>query len=151
VTAPKIPDGPEGQPVRFAFAQFGLDPRQSKHWIELVRILALDHFPAEASPPPRKGGRKRWDDRAVWHLLQVYCQFCAIWPDDSKEEIYKRIAKHYGDVDWKTVKRKLMDAKNPNRNGILKRTVDGLVTEFNLDRRTVIDRLTGVVRIARRF
>jgi hypothetical protein len=94
---PKIPEGPDWQPVRVAFARYKLDPRRPDHWIELVRVLVLARIPPGGKiTRVKEGGRPgvRWDRRAQLRLLKRFEILRNQWPKARSKELYNCLATH---------------------------------------------------------
>jgi hypothetical protein len=64
MSAPKIPDGPEGQSVREAFAALDLDPENPDHWFAMLKANV-----ACTTKTKRVGAPKQWTDDRLMKLV----------------------------------------------------------------------------------
>ena len=122
------------QPLRAAFNAFGLDPRNPFHWRKLLIYFAEAHF---GKPPP--GGRSRgWTDEKLSQLLMDFAQLKRANPGKNDSDICDALRKdkdgkfdgRYKNIDKKTIRRKLQDARNPKLNGTLRLELDASVAEW---------------------
>jgi hypothetical protein len=92
--APEIPEGPEWQPARVAFARYKLDPSRPDDWVELVRVLALASIRGGKIMQVKDGGRPgiRWDRRAQRNLLTRFEILRKQWPKARSKELYNCLA-----------------------------------------------------------
>jgi hypothetical protein len=101
--APVIPEGPEGQAVRDAFAAFKLSPDNPHHWWMLLsRFVHASHKRAKAGAP------LRWTDDSLLTAAIGFGRIQHRHPTWTESEICRQLAKtpDYKDWDWKTLRRK---------------------------------------------
>jgi hypothetical protein len=104
------------EPIRKAFAAFGYNPLNPFDWRMLVWHFAFAHF-----PPPRKKGKKKWNDDRWCKLLsdfgEVKASSRANAPDSEVcINIKKRFANRYPTETAGTLRRNLQYARDPSRN-----------------------------------
>ena len=104
----KIPEGPEGQPLRALFYRLGLDPNNPQHW-EKVEAYLAKHVPVggpppewpENPPPVRRVRRPQsWDALARRRLVQRFQIMKAVYPNENDLAICKRLAKLWEYKNW---------------------------------------------------
>jgi hypothetical protein len=75
------------EPLRAAFAAFGLDPNNPLDWSELLRIFAKIHF----KPAAKRGPKRKWNDRDQI-VLQIQAELIKRdYPTAKNQEVAKRI------------------------------------------------------------
>jgi hypothetical protein len=105
MSAPKIPDGPEGDRVRACFAEAGLEPSNPDDWPKLILILR-DKLGA-----PQKHD-EQWRQQLLDDALEVHVEHLHKNPELpplSEREVCKRLTtwEKYQGYDWDAL-RKLM-------------------------------------------
>jgi hypothetical protein len=120
MSAPKIPDGPDGRLVRAAFAALNLDPNNPDRWFPLI----LGYV--EASRKRAKAGApKKWTDDKLMQLLMDFTaqqqKMQQTNPNVSENSICAQLVKRetYRKFKPNTLRKKLYDARNPERNLIV--------------------------------
>jgi hypothetical protein len=105
MSAPQIPDGPEGDRVRACFAEAGLEPNNPDDWPKLILILR-----------DKLGAPQKWDEQWRQQLLddalEVNLEHLRKNPELrplSEREVCKRLTtwEKYQGYDWDAL-RKLM-------------------------------------------
>jgi hypothetical protein len=107
--------------LRAAFTAFDLDPSKPEHWRVLLALFAEAYF---VSRRPR-GGTKHWSGS---RLCQLLADFAAIKKKKGNQKLPDgKICEHlktdfpnrYRGVKAVTLRRKLQDARDPDKNEIL--------------------------------
>jgi hypothetical protein len=102
------------RPVRKAFNDFGLDPRDPYHWRLLITLYVGAH--AGRGRPPE------WNSESLCNLLRKISEARAIRPNANQSEIYRSLTKPKAAYSGKTVdylKHGHRLALNLDRNEIL--------------------------------
>jgi hypothetical protein len=115
-----IPEGPEYQGVRDAFARRGLDPSNELHVVAMLKIT----FPASGRPPKWTDAERAW---LAIEVLKMKCR-CA----DGKvvvtrdKDLCSRVAAtgRFGAVDGPSLQRQLQRFRSPKTNEFLRRRVE---------------------------
>jgi hypothetical protein len=144
MSAPKIPDGPEGQHLRDKFEAYNLDPDNPDHWVLLLTALV---------EPGKRGRPTAWTDENLDMLYAIYRRRQREHPDKSEADICRMITKirlpkdlpRPGGWSWQTIQRRLHDFRNPEKNHILKQLLDVAEARgFDRDRALWVLTRTGV-------
>jgi hypothetical protein len=133
--------------LRDAFAAFDLDPNKPENWRLLLTLFAEAYF---VSHRPR-GGKKYWNGE---ELCQLLADFAAVKKKKGNqglteaeicEKVKAAFPKRYSDVPKAaTIRRRLPDARNPDKNDILGRI---LGKRSLLDPRTDKERRAHVIEL----
>jgi hypothetical protein len=141
MSAPKIPDSPEGERVREVFAKFGCDPANPDHWFALLYCYI------KASRRPA-GRPHTWTATQLFQLIIDVDEMR--WREEtrlkkagleghrlSQDAVFQKLAKQkvYGHLNWKTLKKNYHRAWMPEHNGLLKRILDDLAAPTEDGRR----------------
>jgi hypothetical protein len=126
--------------IKKAFETFALDPKNPFHWRKLIAYFADVHFGESQKGP---GAPKVWSDRRLCQLLADFhyiksrrtrlagsgadsdLAICKILQNDPR-----RGAAYPPELSPKTICRKLQDARDPNRNGLLGTVVADVMASF---------------------
>ena len=107
--------------LRAAFEAFGLDPNDPDNWRLLLALFAEAYF----VPRRPRGGKRVWD---AGRLCQLLADFAAVKDKQEnrgrpKGEIYvlvkRAFPKRYGKISAATIRDRLQDARNPDKNSVL--------------------------------
>jgi hypothetical protein len=118
------------EPIRKAFGAFGYNPLNPFDWRMLVWHFAFAHF-----PPPRKKGKKKWNDDRWCKLLSDFGEVKASSRANASDSevcinIKKRFANRYPTGTADTLRRNLQYARDPSCNGILASLRDQFAMEI---------------------
>ena len=129
--------------TREAFDTFGLDPKNPFHWRNLLIYFADAHFRDRGEPGRPRG----WTDETLCQLLFDFAalkqahqnkrdtEICLLLKNDKQKEFGGR----YNEIDAKTIRRMLQDARKPDRNSILAMALDTLVSDWLPRLRTKVE------------
>jgi hypothetical protein len=112
------------RPILDAFKAFGLDHRSLRDWYSLVSHLARVLFPTPRPP----GAPRKWSDERLCKLLADVVTYKRKHPEASDTAICNWLSKKWSKKPG-TLRRVLLDARNPARNDLLARTAYGLLTQ----------------------
>jgi hypothetical protein len=128
VGAPAIPGNSDGEIVRDYFRAMNLDPDKPEHWFALVKAFIED-----SKKRARAGAPTRWTDQKLLQLRADFVRIQRERPNKSESDICRALARRgvYGDLDWKTLRRRLHDSRNPERNRFLGRVLETLMDEYS--------------------
>jgi hypothetical protein len=101
VSARKIPEGFEGQPLRALFHKLGLDPENPEHWEQVEAYLAKHvpiggpppEWPEDPAPVRRERRPQQWDALARRRLVKHFQRMKHAYPDENDLAICERLAK----------------------------------------------------------
>jgi len=138
--APKIPDGPDGRLVRDYFRAMGLDPLQPEHWFALLKA-----FIDQSRNRARVGAPQKWTASKLLRLSADFARVQHDNPQKSDSDICRLLARRglYAKQSWQSLRRRLYDAKNPERNEFLARLLDSLMAQYKNPREELLAFLTS--------
>jgi hypothetical protein len=121
---PKIPEGPDGQPLRALFYRLDLDPTNPRHWEKVGKYLedvhpggfaAGPYMPEDNTTTIRERRPRSWDGLALRRLAQRVEIMHAWYPKESELAICKQLAKHCPDYQGRGLEIKKMSARTLQR------------------------------------
>jgi hypothetical protein len=138
--APKIPDSPDGRIMRDYFRATGLDPLQPEHWVALLKML-IDQSRDRA----RVGAPKKWTTDKLLRLAADFSRVQHNNPQKSDSEICRLLVRRgfYAKQNWKSLRRRLYQAKDPKHNESLARLLDAFMAQYKNPREELLAFLTG--------